>query len=513
MPRPYYLTTPIYYVNAAPHLGHAYTTIAADAAARHARQRGDDVFFLTGTDEHGAKIAQAAAAAGLEPEPWADQAAERFRELARELEATNDFFIRTTDPEHEAFVQRFVERLRETGDLYEGTYSGFYCTACEAFYRESELVDGSCPIHHTPATWHEERNTFFRLSAYADRLLAHYDAHSSFILPRARFNETRAFVAAGLDDVSVSRQTTTWGVPLPWAPDQAIYVWIDALLNYTSALTYARPGEDLTERYWPARWQLLGNDILRFHAIIWPAMLMAAGYGLPEQLFIHGRLLGSDGYAMSKTRGNGLDPLPVLEAYGVDALRYYLLREVRFGDDGPVGYGTMHDRYHAELANELGNLVSRSVAMIARYRDGAVPPAAPAPDLAALAATAATGYADRLDVLDFTGSLEQAWTLVRALNRFVEERAPWKLAKQDGDEAQARLDETLYTLADGVRLAAVLLANVLPVSAPRILGAVGEAGDAIGWERAAPGLLASGSTVDASSGPLFPRVERPLVAA
>ena len=243
----YYITTPIYYVNAEPHLGHAYTTIAADVASRHARQRGEDTFFLTGTDEHGAKVAQAAAAAGLEPKAWADPMAERFRELARALDAEYDFFIRTTDPEHEQFVQRFVEVLRERGHLFEGSYSGLYCTACEQFYREEELVDGRfCPQHGTEPEWTEEKNLFFRLSAFQDQLLAHYDAHPDFVLPRGRMNETRAFVESGLEDLSITRQGVTWGVPVPWDTAQSIYVWVDALLNYASAPTYARPGEDLS---------------------------------------------------------------------------------------------------------------------------------------------------------------------------------------------------------------------------------------------------------------------------
>ena len=307
---------------------------------------------------------QAAAAAGVSPKEWADPIAARFRELAHDIEATNDFFIRTTDPEHEAFVQRFVERMRERGDLYEGTYSGLYCTACEAFYNEDDLVDGRCPEHGTVPVFTEERNTFFRLSAYTDALLERYAADPPFVLPQTRLNEVRSHVEGGLQDVSITRESVNWGVPLPWDSSQAIYVWIDALINYTSALTYARPGEDLTARLWPARWQLLGKDILRFHAVIWPAMLLSAGYELPHQLFIHGMLAGQDGHRMSKTRGNAMDYRPVATAYGPDALRYYLLREVAFGQDGGVGYSGMHDRYHGDLANELGNLVSRSIAMV-----------------------------------------------------------------------------------------------------------------------------------------------------
>ena len=256
----FYVTTPIYYVNANPHLGHAYTTIAADVASRHMRQRGEDVFFLTGTDEHGSKVARSAAAAGLSPKEFCDQVSAVFRQLAGDLHATNDFFIRTSDAEHERFVQAFVERMRASGDVYEDTYSGLYCTACEAFYTDDDLVDGMCPIHGTPPEWVEEKNWFFRLSAYEDRLLALYDERPEFVLPRARYNEARSFIEGGLKDISLSRDSIEWGVPVPWEPHQVIYVWIDALLNYTSALTYARPGEDLTGRYWPARWQVLGME-------------------------------------------------------------------------------------------------------------------------------------------------------------------------------------------------------------------------------------------------------------
>ena len=286
MPRPgepYYVTTPIYYVNGEPHLGHAYTTIAADVATRHARRCGADAFFLTGTDEHGAEgRSRRRPPRASRPRSGPIPIAERFRELAHDIEATNDFFIRTTDPEHEAFVQRFVERMRERGDLYESTYSGLYCTACEAFYNEDDLIDGRCPEHGTVPVFTEERNTFFRLSAYADALLERYAADPPFVLPQTRLNEVRSHVEGGLQDVSITRESVNWGVPLPWDSSQAIYVWIDALINYTSALTYARPGEDLTARLWPARWQLLGKDILRFHAVIWPAMLLSAGYELPQ---------------------------------------------------------------------------------------------------------------------------------------------------------------------------------------------------------------------------------------
>jgi methionyl-tRNA synthetase len=503
---PYYLTTPIYYVNARPHLGHAYTTIAADVAARHMRQRGEDVFFLTGTDEHGDKIAREARARGVDPKAHADELSEAFRALTHDLQATNDFFIRTTDPEHERFVQDFWQQLKDAGDVYEGLYAGLYCTSCEAFYTEAELVDGRCPIHDTVPEWLEERNWFFRLSAYAERLLAHFDAQPDFVVPRTRMNEARAFVEGGLDDISISRSSITWGVPLPWQPEQVLYVWIDALLNYASALTYADGRSDLAA-FWPPRWQLLGKDILKFHAVIWPAMLLAAGRELPRQLLIHGYLTVRDA-KMSKTTGNVLDPTAVIERYGVDALRYYVLREVRFGGDGNVSYAGVHERYHAELANDLGNLVSRTAAMVARYRGGQVPDGRVDATIADALDEAARRFAGHVDRFELTEAIEAAWAPVRDLNRFVEERAPWQLAK-DGARA-AELDDVLYTLVDGIRVVAVILAAVTPAAATRILRVVG-AGEHVAWEQARSGLTTAGVTVGAD-GPLFPRVDEQLDA-
>jgi methionyl-tRNA synthetase len=501
----YYLTTPIYYVNANPHLGHAYTTIAADVAARHMRQRGADVFFLTGTDEHGSKVARAAASEGIEPKAFVDRVSGVFRKLAADVNATNDFFIRTSDAEHEAFVQRFVERMKESGDIYEATYAGLYCTGCEAFYTDADLVDGRCPQHGTVPEHLEERNWFFRLSAYSERLLARYDAQPELVLPRARYNEARAFIEGGLEDISLSRASIEWGVPVPWDPGQTIYVWIDALINYASALTYARPGEDLTERYWPPRWQVLGKDILKFHAVIWPAMLMSAGYGLPQQLLIHGYLTVRDA-KMSKSVGNVLDPFLVIERYGLDALRYYLLRDVRFGGDGDVSYERVHARYNQELANDLGNLVSRTVAMVGRYREGRVPAGLPDATIAEAITAAASGFVTRLDRLELTDALELVWLVVRDLNRLVEERAPWALAKDP--ERAAELDDVLYTLADGIRAVAVMLASTMPDASARVLAALGASSD-VAWEQAAPGLLEPGA-VTAPAGPLFPRIDDPL---
>ena len=502
---PTFLTTPIYYVNAQPHLWHAYTTIAADVYARHMRQRGEDVFFLTGTDEHGDKNARVAIERGQTPQAFVDEASAAFRRMTDDVRATQDFFIRTTDAKHVVFVQGFLQTLKDNGHVYEGVYEGLYCTGCEAFYREQELKDGLCPDHGTKPEWLQESNWFFRLSAFQEPLLAHYDARPDFVSPSSRWNEARSFIAGGLDDVSLSRASIEWGVPLPWAPEQTCYVWFDALLNYASALTYARPGEDLTAHYWPPRWQLLAKDILKFHAVIWPAMLLAAGCALPQRLMIHGYLTVRE-TKMSKSLGNVLDPFAVIERYGVDALRYYLMRDVRFGGDGGISYDAVHERYHAELANDLGNLVNRVTAMIVKYCDGVVPDARTESGIAAAIEQARAAVERHVGEMELTEALEATWIVVRDLNRLVEERAPWLLAKNP--ERVDELDEVLYSLADGTRACAILLAAVLPDSAPKILSALG-AGDRLTWDQAAPNLLPTGARV-ASRGPLFPRVETPL---
>ncbi|MFA4965800.1 MAG: methionine--tRNA ligase [Thermoleophilia bacterium] len=504
----YYVTTPIYYVNAEPHLGHAYTTIAADILARYHRQKGDEVFFLTGTDEHGTKIAQAAAERGITPRQHVDEMAPKFRRLAEQVNASNDFFIRTTDAEHEAFVQDFVERMRASGDVEKRTYGGLYCTACEGFWYERDLVDGKCPDHGIAPVYVEEENYYFLLSKYQDRLAEFFRAHPGWVQPRSRYNEALSFIEQGLDDISISRSSITWGVPVPWDPEQVIYVWVDALINYLSALTYARPGEDLVERFWPAVYHLLAKDILKFHAVIWPALLLSAGYPLPSGESIHGYLL-MGGEKMSKTRGNVLDPFAVMDQYGIDPLRYYLMREVTFGQDGVISLEGFESRYNNELANELGNLVSRTVSMIGKYRDGAIPQAGPEGE--ALAAVAAEGEAMvraagvRYGASEITAAVETVWEYVRRLNRLVEEEAPWKLAK---DAAQAgRLDAVLHGLAAGLRLVALAIHPVIPGTAEEVLRRLGQAcgaGDLL-LERATFGALEPAAVVVAP--PLFPRIE------
>jgi methionyl-tRNA synthetase len=504
----YYVTTPIYYVNGAPHLGHAYTTIAADVLARHMRQRGEDVFFLTGTDEHGEPVAQAAERLGITPRELGDRNAIHFKELAVALNATNDFFIRTTDPEHEAKVAEVVQRIHDSGHVYQGLYEGWYCPRCADFKTDAELEEGNrCPIHKIVVEWEREENWFFRLSSFQEPLERLYADHPEFVVPQVRFNEALSFIQGGLRDLSLSRARLKWGVPVPWDESQVIYVWIDALLNYYTALSYARPGEDLTGRYWPATVHLVGKDILKFHAIIWPAMLMAAGLEVPKRVAIHGFLLIGE-HKMSKSLGNVIEPFEVVRLYGADALRFYALREVRFGQDGEVSPDGFEQRYTSELANEYGNLASRTLAMVERYRDGIVPQADPPAELVAEFEGLREAVCEHVDRVDLTAALDGLWRRVKFLNRYVQDEEPWQLAK---DEAQAaHLDEVLYGLVEGLRVVSVLVHPFMPASAERLLAALGREDRSLDGARfgAHPGGARLGEL-----GQLFPRVEAPETSA
>ena len=499
----FYVTTPIYYVNSTPTLGHAYTTIAADILTRHHRQRGDETWFLTGVDEHADKVARVAAEQGLEPKEYADNIVGAWQELPQRLNAVNDFFIRTSDEGHKHFVQEFLQRIYDNGDVYQDVYAGLYCFGCEEFKTEDELVDGKCSIHGTVPEWIEEKNWFFRLSAYQDRLLSLYDQRPDFVLPHFRYNEARSFIAGGLRDFSISRATQTWGVPIPWDPEQVAYVWADALVNYRSALSYA-PGENL-ERFWPAV-HLLAKDILRFHCVFWPALLLSAGEEPPKQLFVHG-YLNFENRKMSKSLGNVINPLELIDVYGADAVRYYAARVTNFGQDGNASVEDVGERYERELGNDLGNLVSRTTAMIARYRDGAIEQVDTTPPWDADALREQVVRA--LDRFEITGALESIWQAVRRLNQYVEESAPWQLAKDDAKAAE--LTAVLYNLADGLTAVAVAVAPYLPESAPRILEALRQPSDDLSLSRIRPGTAAAASGIEPAQ-PLFPRIELPAAA-
>jgi methionyl-tRNA synthetase len=504
----FYITTPIYYVNAMPHVGHAYTTIAADILARHRRQRGDETFFLTGTDEHGSNIPRVAEEAGLDLREFVDRNAAAFREMTARINASNDFFIRTTDNRHEERVQEFLQRIHDRGHIYEGVYAGLYCTRCEAFYTEEELVDGLCPQHGIPPEFVEEKNYFFRLSAYQQPLLRLFDDRPDIVLPRIRYNEARRFIEQGLADISVSRERQRWGVTVPWDENQIVYVWVDALINYWSALAFARPDEDLRPRLWPEVRHLLGKDILKFHCVIWPALLLAAELDVPRQLCVHGYLL-QDERKMSKSVGNVLDPLDLIDVYGADPIRFYLIRQVGFGQDGNISLRSLHERYERELGNDLGNLLSRTTAMIVRYRGGRIARTDVSPEIVAAVDNMRADVVARLDDFDLTGALEAIWEVVRRLNRHVEQSAPWELAKDGGRGNE--LDRVLYELADGLRVVAVALAAYVPETSARILDALRQA-PALAWETVAAGRTAEVDGIEPAA-PLFPRIEAPGAAA
>jgi methionyl-tRNA synthetase len=494
----FYATTPIYYVNAEPHLGHAYSTIAVDVLARHHRQRGDDTFFLTGTDEHGEPVALAAERLGVSPQELVDRNAPKFREMSARVDASNDFFIRTTDAQHMAKVQEVVQRVYDNGFVYDGLYEGWYCPRCADFKTEAEIgPDNTCLIHEIPLERESQQNWFFALSAFQDRLEQLFEEQPEFVQPSFRRNEALAFIKGGLQDVSLSRPKLSWGVPVPWDTEQVIYVWWDALLNYYTALSYARDGEDLTERFWPATLHVIGKDILKFHTVYWPAFLMAAGIDPPQRVYVHGYLLMGE-KKMSKSLGNVLDPNEVIDRFGSDALRFYCTREVSFGQDGNVSAAGFESRYETELANDWGNLASRTLAMIDRYRDGVVPEGKPDPELGLEGLDGVVR--GLLDDAQLSRALEEIWTRVRRLNAYVEESKPWELAK---DESEAeRLDSVLYNLAEGIRFLALLLHPYMPESSGKLLDALAEGNR----ELDAFGARAGGQTIERIP-PLFPKLD------
>ncbi|HEY5977784.1 MAG TPA: methionine--tRNA ligase [Solirubrobacterales bacterium] len=498
----YYVTTPIFYVNAEPHLGHAFATLAADVLARHMRQRGEDVFFLTGTDEHGEPVELAAEREGITPQELADRNSERFRALMPIIDSSNDFFIRTSDPRHTERVAEIMQRVYDNGWVNKGTYEGWYCPRCADFKTERELGPGNtCPIHEIALEKITEENWFFRLSAFQERLEALYEERPDFVVPDFRRNEAVAFIEQGLEDVSLSRPTLKWGMPLPWDPDQRMYVWFDALLNYYTALGFADDGgEDLTDRFWPADMHTMAKDILKFHAVIWPALCWAADIEPPRRMTIYGYLLMGE-KKMSKSLGNVLDPFEVIDRFGPDALRFYLFREVSFGQDGSISTAGFESRYETELANDYGNLASRVLAMVDRYRSGVVPAEA---QVDAVLAEDFEGVVARveelLDRAELSQALEAIWVLVRRLNRFVEETKPWELAKDEADPE--RLDEVLYNLVEGLRVTTLLLVPYLPRTTDQLLAALGEESR----ELAELGSRDGGQKV-VRVPPLFPKIE------
>ncbi|MEG1642311.1 MAG: methionine--tRNA ligase, partial [Synergistaceae bacterium] len=481
----FYITTPIYYVNDVPHIGHAYTTVAADVLARWHRSGNDDTWFLTGTDEHGQKIQTSAEARGITPKELCDEVVQNFQSLWKTLNVTNDDFIRTTDERHEKVVQKVFSKLIENGDVYKGEYEGWYCVPCETYVPEAQMGEGNtCPDCHRALTKMTEETYFFRLSKYAEPLLKYYEENQDAILPKSRYNEIVSFIKSGLRDQSISRTTLKWGIPLPNDSKHVIYVWFDALINYLSAMDY--PNENgKWEKYWPSVRHLVGKDIIRFHCVIWPAMLLALGINPPVKVFAHGWWT-REGEKMSKSKGNVVDPFEMTDLYGVDVFRYFILREVPFGHDGDFSEQALVQRSNSDLANDLGNLLSRSLQMIDKYRDSKLPMTYNATELEKEIETMANNtvleMTSCLDRFAFDDALKSLWAFISRNNKYIDETQPWKLGKEGETE---RLDAVLRTLWESLRLSAVLLAPYMPETASKIWSQLGLDGMPFDGTRAA----------------------------
>ena len=503
-----YLSTPIYYPNDRPHIGTAYTTLVADAVARYWRLVGEDVYSVTGVDEHGLKIQLAAEENGMEPQAWVDHIVTQFHDAWELLDMDFDDFIRTTEPRHKDTVRSLLQAMHDNGDTYQARYEGPYCVRCEAYYVDDELIDGTCPIHRTAVVTHSEDNWFFRLSAYGDRLLEHIEANPDFVTPDTRRNEVVGFIRQGLEDISMSRSSLTWGIPLPWDQAQVAYVWFDALINYVSAAGYADDPQRF-EKQWPIWAHLVGKDILRFHAVYWPAMLMSAGITLPRQIAVHGWLLVG-GEKMSKSNATQILPSDLVETFGVDGYRYHFLRDVSFGPDGNFSWEGMVERYNADLANDLGNLANRVLNLAEKFRDGQVPAVSsadgaeegPLRAAAAVALEGLHGFAE----FKTKQALEDVWRLFSAGNSFIEATQPWKIGKDP--ELAGRLDEVLNAALECLRVGAVLVWPTMPRAAERLWEKLGLAGSPGDGPVADTGVFGTFPLSTVSKGdPLFPRIE------